>query len=102
MVNRLERLAASTGETEGKGRRRRVQRAEPSLDLAAPAQVCCRGSKSSLARLGQGDQAAEIARHVLRIEPKFTLNRLRVRLTFMDEGVWRAYADGMRLAGLPE
>jgi hypothetical protein len=35
MVNRLERLAASTGKTEGKGRRRRVQRAEPSLDL------CC-------------------------------------------------------------
>jgi hypothetical protein len=40
MVNRLERLAASTSGTEGKGQRGRVQRAEPSLDLAAPAQVC--------------------------------------------------------------
>ena len=57
---------------------------------------------SSLAKLGQRDQAAEIARQVLQIEPQFTLTRLRARLTFMDEGVWSAYADGMRLAGLPE
>jgi hypothetical protein len=47
MVNKLERLAASTGETEGKDRRRRVQRAEPSLDFAAPAQVC--GTKGEFA-----------------------------------------------------
>ena len=57
---------------------------------------------ASLAKLGQMDQAAELVRQVLQIEPQFTLTRLRARLTFMDEGVWNAYADGMRLAGLPE
>jgi len=57
---------------------------------------------SSLARLGQGDQAAEIARHVLRIEPKFTLNRLRVRLTFRDEGVWSDMQMACALRGCPK
>jgi hypothetical protein len=52
MVNKLERLAASTGETEGKDRRRRVQRAEPSLDFAAPAQVC--GTKGEFAATQNG------------------------------------------------
>jgi tetratricopeptide (TPR) repeat protein len=56
---------------------------------------------ASLAKQGQLDQGVAALREALNIEP-ITLTKLRARLTFVDEGVWRDYAAGLRLAGLPE
>jgi TolB-like protein len=57
---------------------------------------------ASLAMLGQRERAAEIVQEVLKMEPQLTLTRLRARLRGMDEGVWSKWAQGLRLAGLPE
>jgi tetratricopeptide (TPR) repeat protein len=56
---------------------------------------------SSLAKQGRENQAAEVAPEAVGIEP-VTLTKLRTRLMFIDEGVWRDYAAGLRLAGLSE
>ncbi len=57
---------------------------------------------ASLAKLGQRDKAAEAVRETLKHEPQLTLSKLRERLMYFDESVWNKYADGLRLAGLPE
>ena len=57
---------------------------------------------ASLAKLGQTDRAAEIMQEVLKIEPQLTLAKLRARMLGMDESVWSKWAEGLRLAGLPE
>jgi TolB-like protein/Flp pilus assembly protein TadD len=57
---------------------------------------------ASLAQLGQRERAAEIVQEVLNMEPDLTLTRLRARLRGMDERIWSKWADGLRLAGLPE
>lgn len=56
---------------------------------------------SCLARQGRLAEAAEALREALEIEP-VTLTKLRARLMFLDENVWRDYAAGLRLAGIPE
>ena len=56
---------------------------------------------ASLAKQGRVNQAAEVARKTLSIEP-VTLRKLRARLMFVDEGVWHDYAAALRLAGLSE
>jgi TolB-like protein len=56
---------------------------------------------SGLAQQGRVDEAAGVARRTLSIEP-VTLTKLRSRLMFIDDGVWRDYAAGLRLAGLSE
>jgi tetratricopeptide (TPR) repeat protein len=56
---------------------------------------------ASLAKQGRVNQAAEVARQTLTIEP-LTLTKLRARLMFIDEGVWHDYAAALRLAGLSE
>jgi TolB-like protein/predicted Zn-dependent protease len=57
---------------------------------------------SSLALLGQRDKAAEVIQRQFQIDPQITLKRLRVRLSFMHEDVWSRFAEGLKLAGLPE
>jgi TolB-like protein/Tfp pilus assembly protein PilF len=57
---------------------------------------------ASLAKLGQGDKAAEVMREILTLEPQLTLSKFRARTMFYDESVWNKLADGLRLAGLPE
>jgi TolB-like protein/predicted Zn-dependent protease len=57
---------------------------------------------ASLARKGRLDGAAEAIREVLNVEPELTLTRLRARLMFIEEKVWREYSSALRLAGLPE
>jgi TolB-like protein len=57
---------------------------------------------SSLALLGKRENAAEIIRDVLTLEPGLTAARLRERLKFMDSGLWNTFAQGLRLAGLPD
>jgi hypothetical protein len=56
----------------------------------------------SLARLGQLDEAAEVIRQVLAIEPGLTISKMRARLDFWPEGTWNRHAEALRLAGLPE
>jgi hypothetical protein len=43
-----------------------------------------------------------VLQEVLKIEPQLTLSKLRARLMHYDESVWNKFADGLRLAGLPE
>jgi TolB-like protein len=56
---------------------------------------------ASLAKQGRLNEGAAALREALNIEP-ITLTKLRARLMFVDEGVWRDYAAGLCLAGLPE
>ena len=57
---------------------------------------------ANLAKLGRKEEAKEVMGKVLVQEPKVTLANLRARLMYLDEKVWNSYADGLRLAGLPE
>jgi tetratricopeptide (TPR) repeat protein len=57
---------------------------------------------ASLARLGQRDNAAAAIRELLAIDPHITISRVRQRLRHWPESVWNSYAEGLRLAGLPE
>ena len=57
---------------------------------------------ASFAKLGRRQQAAEVMREVLNMEPQLTLTKLRARMQGMADGVWTKLAEGLRLAGLPE
>ena len=57
---------------------------------------------SSLATLGQKEEAAELMRSVYEIEPNLTLGSLRSRMTYMHPSVWETLSRGLRLAGVPE
>jgi TolB-like protein len=57
---------------------------------------------AGLAKLGRRDEAAAAVQRLLSIEPQLTMSSLRARVMFMDESVWNKFADGLRLAGLPE
>jgi TolB-like protein len=57
---------------------------------------------ASLAKMGSVDQAAEAMRKVLDIEPQLTASRLRARLLFMPESLWKNLSEGLVLAGLPD
>ena len=57
---------------------------------------------SSLAKLGQIEGARKVIADLLRIEPDLTVTKLRWRLRQMDESVLSPFAEGLRLAGLPE
>jgi TolB-like protein len=60
-----------------------------------------RVAAASLARRGRSREAAHLASELLKIEPDFTITKLRARLMYMHEGAWEKYAEGLRLAGLP-
>jgi TolB-like protein len=64
--------------------------------------VALRILAASLVKQGPLDDAAEVVREVLNIEPQLTLTKLRTRLMFMEENVWNDYSAALRLAGLPE
>jgi TolB-like protein/Flp pilus assembly protein TadD len=57
---------------------------------------------ASLAKQGRQDHAAAAMREVRNIEPQLTATRLRPRLMFIEEKVWKDYSAALRLAGLPE
>jgi TolB-like protein len=57
---------------------------------------------SSLATLGQTEEAADLLRRVYDIEPDLTLRCLRSRMTYMHPNVWEILSSGLRLAGMPE
>jgi TolB-like protein/tetratricopeptide (TPR) repeat protein len=64
--------------------------------------IALRALAASLAKLGRTEEASEVLRQLLAIDPGLTISRLRARLMFMHASVWRKYADALRLAGLPE
>jgi hypothetical protein len=39
---------------------------------------------------------------VLEIEPQLTATKLRARVPFMPESIWKNLAEGLILAGMPE
>lgn len=55
-----------------------------------------------LALLGQHDNAAVALREALKVEPHVTINLLSSRTVFLDKDLWSRYAEGLRLAGLPD
>jgi TolB-like protein len=57
---------------------------------------------ASLALLGQQKVAAKIMIEVIKIEPGLAIDILRRRVPFMPEGIWNRYAEGLRMAGLPD
>jgi hypothetical protein len=57
---------------------------------------------ASLAKLGQRDKAAEAVQDMLKLEPQLKLSNLRARSMYYGDSVWNKFADGLRLAGLPE
>ena len=57
---------------------------------------------ASLVKQGRLDNAAEVVREVLNIEPQLTLTKLRARSMYMEENIWNDYSAALRLAGLPE
>jgi TolB-like protein len=57
---------------------------------------------ASLAKMGHRDKATEAVREMLKLEPELTLSKFRTRAMFYEESVWNKFADGLRLAGLPE
>ena len=57
---------------------------------------------ASLVKQGRLNDAAEVVREVLNIEPQLTLTKLRARSMYMEENIWNDYSAALRLAGLPE
>jgi len=55
-----------------------------------------------LIKQGRPDEAAEIMREVLNIEPHLTLTKLRARSMQVEENIWNSFAAALRVAGLPE
>jgi len=57
---------------------------------------------SCLAHLGQMERTTRLMQDVLRIDAQLTVSKMHARLPFMDDRLWKVYAAGLRLAGLPE
>ena len=57
---------------------------------------------ASLAKTGALDQASEMMKKILEIEPQLTASRLRARLPFMPQSIWTNLEEGLVLAGLPK
>ena len=57
---------------------------------------------ASLARLGRLDNAGQILKQLLRLEPHLTITALRSRLRHMDETALARFLEALRIAGLPE
>jgi len=77
--------------------------AEAALAQNSRSTVALRCLAASLARLGEAEKAADVARQLLQIEPQFSIAELRTRVRFLDRTPWGiAFVDALRLAGLPE
>jgi TolB-like protein/Tfp pilus assembly protein PilF len=56
---------------------------------------------ASQANLGRTDDARNAINHLLKIEPRLTLEKIGWRLRHMDESVLMPFLEGLRRAGLP-
>jgi tetratricopeptide (TPR) repeat protein len=57
---------------------------------------------SSLSLLDRRAGVAEALERLRAIDPEFSLPRLRARLGFMHERLWKPYAEGLKLAGFQD
>jgi TolB-like protein/Tfp pilus assembly protein PilF len=57
---------------------------------------------ASLAKTGELHQSADAMRKVLEVEPQLTTTKLRARVPFMPESIWKNLEEGLILAGMPE
>jgi hypothetical protein len=48
------------------------------------------------------DEAHEVARQILKLEPHLTVTKLRRRLGYMDERALSAFMEALQIAGFPE
>jgi TolB-like protein len=64
--------------------------------------IALRDLAASYAMLGDTAKAAAVIQELLKIEPGLTLSKVRARTRLYDEGPSKAFAEGLRIAGLPE
>lgn len=57
---------------------------------------------ANLAHLGRLDEAAQTVADMLRAQPGLTIAKTREPRMYMRADLWQKFADGLRLAGLPE
>jgi tetratricopeptide (TPR) repeat protein len=55
-----------------------------------------------LVKQGRQNEAAEVARKVLAIEPQLTLTRLRTRGMYLNAELWSEYSAALHIAGIPK
>jgi predicted Zn-dependent protease len=55
-----------------------------------------------LIKLGRQNEAAQVARQVMAIEPQLTLTKLRARAMYINAEFWNQYSAALRIAGIPE
>lgn len=61
-----------------------------------------RMTAASLAALGKSDDAKELARRVMEVDPEFRVGSVLKKLSFQDESIERRYIQHLLKAGLPE
>ncbi len=61
-----------------------------------------RGLAITLGHLGRDDEAKEVVREMLRIDPEFTISRFAASIPFKEGLVQERVIEGMRKAGVPE
>ena len=79
-----------------------------SLQILSANIVALRYRTAALALFGRLDEANQIVKQMLALNPSLTISRCRAHIEtqmknpFKRPGVVEAYYDGLRLAGLPE
>lgn len=63
--------------------------------------IALRNLAATYAMLGEKEKAAATIEEVLKLEPHLTLGKLRERASIFAEN-WHGFADGLRMAGLPD
>ena len=76
---------------------RAVTELNPSFSAACKPYVAALGHLA-----GRQDEAAAARQRLLAIEPDFTIERFMASAPFEREGDRERYAEGLRLAGIPE
>ena len=61
-----------------------------------------RGLAASKALAGQLDEAREVIRHLLELDPALRISNLRERISPLQPEDFAKYVEGLRKAGLPE
>lgn len=61
-----------------------------------------RTTAASLAALGKSDDAEELARRAMEVDPEFRVNKILKKLSFQDQSIARRYIRHLLDAGLPD
>jgi len=79
-----------------------ISAAKKALNQNPRCALALRFLAASLAGQGRLKDAAQVIREVLRIEPHLTLTKLRARLMFIEDKIWRRYSAALHKGGLPQ